>query len=128
MVVEPHLAEPSERELGEATAGLGVRDDALVPGPLGDEDEQPVGAELIPSALRERNVAEVRRVEDAAEDRGGHDRIRVSSPTSTSAPVLAPAARRAASSSSGPGAEPVTRKPRSVRRIRKAPRASGRGR
>src|SRR5215203_4958935 len=95
MVVEPYFAEPPQRDLGQVAADLRVCDDALVAGPLGDQDEQPLGAELIPGALRERDVAEMRRVEHAAENCGGHERISVSPSTSTSAPVFAPAARKA---------------------------------
>ena len=57
MVVEAHLAVPSERELGQAAAGLCVHDDALVSRPGRHEHEQLVRAELVPGPLGERDVA-----------------------------------------------------------------------
>ena len=95
MVVETDLRawQLCERQPGEPETGLGVELGLLVSGARDDEHEQPVGAERAERSLGERHVAEVRRVERAAEDRRPH-RVDVSSPTSTSAPVLAPAARK----------------------------------
>ncbi len=75
---------------------------------LGDQNEQPIDAQLPKGALRERDVAEVRRVERAAEDRDRQS-VTVSSPISISAPGLAPAARSAASSTGNSGTVPTTR-------------------
>ena len=98
----------------------------LVGGIAADEHVEPFELELFECPPRELEVAVVRRVEGAAEE-PDHFQIIVSSPTSTSEPVRAPAARSARSSSSPSGGTPVTRKPRSVRRIRYA-RAVGSGR
>ena len=118
MVVEHDLAlrERGPREL-EPRLGLGV--DLLV-ARVGDDAPRPrLEPELPLGRVGERDVADVRRVERPAEQ-AGHSSTSVSSPTSTSLPVRAPAARSAASSSSVAAGVPSTRKPRSVRRIRKA--------
>src|SRR5215210_49836 len=127
VAVETNVAEAPERELGEPQARLRVGHHFLVAGALGHKHQHLAGAQT-ERTLGERDMTNVRRVEDAAEDRDAHERIRVSSPTSTSEPVFAPAARSASSSSAWSGADPTTRKPRSVRKILNAPRASGRGR
>ncbi len=57
----------------------------------------------------------VRRVERPAEESGHGTNSNDSSPTSTAVPFLAPASRRARSSSASPGGVPTTRKPSSVR-------------
>ena len=80
-------------------ASRSVEDSRFVSWVLGHEDEQPVCTELPQRALRQRDVAEMRRVEGAAEDRR-RQRITVSSPTSTSAPGFAPTARSASFSAS----------------------------
>jgi hypothetical protein len=59
-----------------------------------DQDEKALGAELAQRPLRQRDVTKMRRVKGAAEN-GRRQRVTVSSPTSTSAPDFAPAARRA---------------------------------
>ncbi len=78
--------------------------------------------ELLFRALGELDVTEVRRIERAAveAERRGHASSNSSSPTSTVAPTLAPAARSARSSSSSGGGVPSTRKPPSVRSSRHA--------
>ncbi len=91
--------------------------DLLVRRVAADEHLEAVELELLDPAARELEVPVVRRVERAAEE-ADHSNTRVSSPTSTSTPLRAPAARSACSSSSGAGGVPVTRNPRSVRRIR----------
>ena len=78
-----------------------------------DRDVQLVEAEVLDGRPREREVADVRRVEAAAQDPYCHSRT--SSPISTSWPFRAPAAFSTASSSSPTGASPMIRKPRSVR-------------
>src|SRR5438128_802061 len=117
-------AEVRERRSGELEARLGRRRDVLVPGRGGDEHDRL--AEALAHRLREYDVAVVRRIERAAEQHG-QESSSSSSPTSTASPVFAPAARSAASSWSPSGALPVTRKPRSVRKIRYPRRAGGRG-
>ena len=79
-----------------------------------DRDVQVVDAEVLHGRPCERDVAEVRRVEAAAED-ADYCHSSVSSPISTSWPLRAPAALSTASSSSPCGASPMIRKPRSVR-------------
>ena len=102
---------------------LGREVDVLVAGPLGHEHDQPVESELLLRGAGDLDVADVRRVECAAVEADHYSHSSVSPPTSTSSPLWAPAAFSAASSSSGSGARPATRKPRSVLRIRHARRA-----
>ncbi len=96
-----------------ASRCLGRRLGLLVGGVGDDGDVQLAEAEVLDRSPREREVAEVRRVEPAAEDPYCHSRT--SSPISTSWPLRAPAAFKTASSSSPVGASPMIRKPRSVR-------------
>ena len=67
--------------------------DLLVPGSLDDPDEQAVEVEVVAARARERDVADVRRIERAAEDADAHgSHSSSSSPSSTSAPRRTPAA------------------------------------
>ena len=117
----PGKSRPRERD-----PGLDRAVDVLVPRVGHDHHHDLAEPQLVLGRVRERHMADVRRVECAAEETG-HSSTSVSSPTSTSLPVRAPAARSAASSSSWGGGEPSTRKPRSVRRMRKvAARGCGR--
>ena len=110
VVVEHDLVrrEGEPREL-EPRLGRGV--DVLVARVGDDDDHDPLEAELPLRRVRQRDVAVVRRVERAAEEADHSLSTSVSSPTSTSVPFRAPAARSAASSSSAGGGSPVTRKP-----------------
>ena len=115
MVVEQHLS-AVERKTRELEPRLRGRVDVLVSRVGDDHDHDPLQAELALRRVGERDVADVRRVEGPAEQ-ADQSITNVSSPTSTSLPLRAPAARSAASSSSDEGGRPWTRKPRSVRRI-----------
>ena len=106
-MIEDDLAD-GEGKLREPESRLGRQVDLLVARVGDDDDHDPLEAELPLGSVGKRNVPVVRRVERAAEQ-ADHSITRVSSPTSTSLPLRAPAARRAASSSSGDGAEPTTR-------------------
>jgi hypothetical protein len=110
MVVQPHLGigQLAEGQPGKLEPGRRVEHGRLVPGILGDEHEQSVGSELPQRSLRQGDVAEMGRIEGAAEDRR-LQRVTVSSPISTSAPALAPTARSASSSASRSGGVPTTR-------------------
>ena len=59
-----------EREPRELEARVGRRRRPLVPGVLDDEDEEPLEAEVLDRGPGERDVADVRRVEGAAQDPG----------------------------------------------------------
>src|SRR6266545_27110 len=113
---------PGKRSPRQLEASVGGTVNGLVPR-LGDDDhDEPVEPQLPDGCVSERDVSDVRGVERAPEQ-AGHGRqpsTSVSSPTSTSLPFRAPAARSAPSSSSAGGGSPSTRKPRSVRRIRYA--------
>jgi hypothetical protein len=119
VLVEPHLrvGQVPEGQPGKLEPGRRIEHSRLVTRFLCHEHEQPVGPELPQRSFRQRDVAEMRRVERAAEDRRRQS-VTVSSPISTSAPVFAPAARSTSSSSSPSGGVPTTRNPRSVRKIR----------
>ena len=116
-----------ERRAREVEARRRGSLDALVAGVGGDEHEQPLQAELALRSLRQLDVAVVRGIEGAAEETDHGASSKVSSPTSISAPVRAPAARSARSSSSSLGGVPTTRNPVSVRKSRHV-RARGSGR
>src|SRR5205085_12681001 len=75
----------------EAKPRRRVELDPLVAGPLGDEDDEVVEAELLLGGPRERDVAVVRRVERPAEE-ADHAYSTISSPRSISSPRFAPAA------------------------------------
>src|SRR6266545_4677073 len=107
-----------EGGLDEPQARLRIRERlyGLERGPPARSDHEPLEPEVVERRTGESEVPVVRRVERAAEE-PGHASSNTSSPISTSAPVFAPAARNASSSSSPSGAVPVIRKPRSVRRI-----------
>ena len=110
MVVQPHLGvgQVAKGQPCQLQPGRGIDHRWLVPGVRGHDHEQPVGAELAQRSLRQCDVTEVQRVERATEDRRRQS-VTVSSPISTSAPVLAPTARRASSSASPSGGVPSTR-------------------
>ena len=116
MMVEHDFAD-GERELREPEPRLGRQVDILVARVGDDDDHDPLEAELSLGGVRERDMPVVRRVERPAKE-ADHSHTSVSSPISTSVPVRAPAALSAASSSSGGGGVPVTRRPRSVRKMR----------
>ena len=122
------LLERRKRQLGEEEPDLRSGADVLVARILDDPHEQPVEVESLDAAPCELDVAQVRRVERAAEDADAHSHSSSSSPISTSTPRRMPAPRSASSSSSSLGTAPTTRKPRSVRRIRNDRRAGGAGR
>ena len=109
-----------ERRAGQDEAVEARGMDAFVRRVSDDNDDEALELELPGRGLRQRDVADVRRVEGATENAGGQAITMVSPPTSTSVPFRAPAARSAASSSAAGGGSPRTRKPRSVRRIRNA--------
>jgi hypothetical protein len=88
-----------KRQPRELEARGSVEHSRFVSRVLGHEHEEPINAELSQRPFRQRDVAEMRRVEGAAEDRR-RQRITVSSPTSTSAPGFAPTARSASFSAS----------------------------
>ena len=96
-----------EREPGQLEPSLGGGRRRLVAGIGDDEDEELVEPELRERRPCERDVPDVRRVEDAAEDPYCHSSS--SSPTSTWAPRLIPILRSASSSSSAGGGVPTTR-------------------
>src|SRR5918999_814693 len=98
-----------EGGLGKAVPHLGGRADLLVRrAPRGDDDHA-LEREVVESAVDERDVAVVRRIERAAEE-SGHSSTCTSSPTSISCPRRAPAARSASTSSlSSAGGVPTTR-------------------
>lgn len=129
MVVQAHLGVRQVREgqPRQLEPSLGIEHRRLVSGARSHEDEQAIGAELAQRSFRQRNMSQVRRIERAAEDRRRQS-VTVSSPISTSAPGLAPTARSASSSASRSGGFPTIRNPRSVRKMRYAPRPSGCGR
>jgi hypothetical protein len=122
-----HAGHVLEGEARQFEPRRGIEHCRLVAGPFCDEDEQAVDAEFPNRPLCECDVTKVRRIERAAEDRRRQS-VTVSSPISTSAPGFAPTARSASSSTSRSGGLPTTRKPRSVRKMRYAPRPSGCGR
>jgi hypothetical protein len=101
MPVEPDLCagHVPKRQPRQLEPGRSVKHGGLVPRVLGHKDEHAVCAELPLRPLRKRDVAEMRRVEGAAENRR-RQRITVSSPISTSAPALAPTAFKASFSAS----------------------------
>ena len=110
VVVQPHLrfGQVPKGQPCQLEPSRGIEHRRLVSGIRGHENEQPAGAELAQRSLRQRDVAKVRRIERAAEDRRRQS-VTVSSPISTSAPLLAPTARNACSSASRPGGVPSTR-------------------
>ena len=128
VLVEHDLVGEIEREPREPQPLLGRRDHLAVARRRRDEHEQPVDRQLLERGPGERDVADLRRVEGAAEDPGRHWNSSTSPSTSTSSPSFAPTSRSARSSSSSEPGVPCTRKPRSVRRIRKRRRWSGFGR
>jgi len=66
--VEHHLVrEPVEGKLGQPEARLRLRDHGAVAGRGRDEDEQAVDRQLRARGFRKRDVADLRRVERAAE-------------------------------------------------------------
>ena len=76
--------DPREGEAGELEPRLGRSRGSLVTGIRDDEDDELRELELAQRCLRESDVAEVRRVEDAAQDsRRGYCHSSSSSPTST---------------------------------------------
>ena len=94
VVVALHLG---DRDLGKGGAGeldalLDRGLDGLVRRLRDDEDEEPVEAEAVHRLAREDDVADVRRVERAAEEARGH-----SSSNSTTASGFTPAARSSSS-------------------------------
>ena len=111
----------------ELETHVGWSVDVFVAGIGGDEDDEPVEAELGLGAPCELDMAAMGRVERTAEQPQHQASSNSSSPISTVAPSFAPAARNARSSSSSEGGVPSTRKPSSVR-SRRQPRAFGCGR
>src|SRR5262249_12425566 len=105
-----------ERGADEILPGMGVFRGASMRRPGDKQHDELVEVQLPQGGLGQHEMAVVRRIEGAAKD-ADQSSSRSSPSTSTSSPVLAPAARSAASSSPPSGARPVTRKPRSVRRI-----------
>jgi hypothetical protein len=110
MVVQPHLGvgQVAKGQPGQLEPGRGIEHRWLVAGVRGHDHEQPVGAELAQRSVPQRDVTEVRRIKRATEDRRRQS-VTVSLPISTSAPVLAPTARRAFLSASPSGGVPSTR-------------------
>src|SRR5207248_3282229 len=109
--------EIGERGTRQAQARLRVGDDFAVARTACYQHEQAIDRQPLERRPRERDVPVVRRVEGTAED-GSHWSSSAWPATSTSSPFLAPASRRARSSSSSAGGRPMTRKPRSVLKIR----------
>ena len=118
------VGERSARQL-ERERSAGVSTD-LCPGRAETSTIDRREPELVLRAPRELDMPAVRRVERAAEEPDAHASSSSSSPTSTIAPLRAPAAFSARSSSSSDGGVPSTRKPPSVRSSRHA-RAFGSG-
>ena len=128
VLVERDLVGEVEREPREPETLVGRRDHLAMARRGRDEDEQAADRQLLQRRLGERHVTDLGRVEDAAEDPRRHWNSSTSPSTSTSSPSFAPTSRNARSSSSSEPGVPCTRKPRSVRRMRKRRRWSGLGR
>ena len=101
------LRDVRERQLREFEPRVGLGRGALVAWVCDDEDEELLEPELADRRASESHVAEMRRIEDSAEDAYCHSSA--SSPTSTCAPRLMPSLRSASSSSSAGGGVPTTR-------------------
>jgi hypothetical protein len=68
VLVERHLVGKVEREAREPQPLLGRRYHLAVAGRSGDEDQQAVDGQLLERRLGEGDVADLRRVEAAAQD------------------------------------------------------------
>src|SRR5205807_9702805 len=102
-----------KRRQGEREPILSGGVGGSIAGPLAHEHDETVGIEALPCGVGDGHMTEMWWVEGAAVEDYSHSSV--SSPSSTSSPARAPAARRIASRSSSAGGMPVTRKPRSVR-------------
>ena len=134
VLVQQHLVGELEGRAGKLQARFGRRDDAAVPGRGRHQYDQPVDRQLAQAqrgrARRGRSAAGRRcrrgpRIVGHPGDSQHHAR-----PSShlVALPRPRPTSRRACSSSSSEPGLPWTRKPRSVRRMRKRERWSGFGR
>ncbi len=122
--IEPHVfvGKSSARKLEPR---LRRQPDVLMARRGGHKHDELRNREVLLRRPRQLDMADMRRVERAAEEAYPHSSV--SSPTSTSSPSRAPAALRIASSCAGSGGRPVMRKPLSVRKTRN-PRRAGCGR